>query len=218
MEVVFEYMGAAAVRERKILIWMFFCFYAVWAVKEFIFIQSELNSVGSILIKLIVWVLPVLLYLRYFEKIEHPFAYLKMNDNIFKGTYLGLLVSFVLVAIQGALSLSFGNGVHLNLGWRWMTTPLFALPEELLFRGFILQKICQSVKQFRTANSVTSLLFVSIHFPRWFFTGLPFPKIVFSIVTTFAISYGLGYVFKKSNSLWSPAIVHTVYNLLLYTR
>ncbi|WP_423802948.1 type II CAAX prenyl endopeptidase Rce1 family protein [Paenibacillus dendrobii] len=28
----------------------------------------------------------------------------------------------------------------------------------------------------------------------------------------------LGYLFKKTNSLWSATIVHTVYNLLIYTR
>nr|WP_284035709.1 CPBP family intramembrane metalloprotease [Neobacillus sp. 114] len=45
-----------------------------------------------------------------------------------------------------------------------MTTFIYPFPEEVLFRGFILQKMAKSLK-FLKANQYCSLLFVLIHFP-----------------------------------------------------
>ncbi|WP_079506945.1 CPBP family glutamic-type intramembrane protease [Mesobacillus jeotgali] len=70
--------------------------------------------------------------------------------------------------------------------------------------------------RFWIANTITSLLFVAIHFPIWFYKGLfEFPSIFSSIITIFVLSIIFGVVYKKSNSLWSVIMIHSFYNFLV---
>ncbi|WP_268237917.1 CPBP family intramembrane glutamic endopeptidase [Ornithinibacillus halotolerans] len=85
----------------------------------------------------------------------------------------------------------------------------------MVFRGFILRKL-MDYYHFWLANTVTALLFVSIHFPIWFYRGMfEFPGIVSPILTTFILGIIFGYIYRKSNSLWSVIIIHSMYNLLV---
>jgi uncharacterized protein len=204
------------VRERKFT-YFFVTIYMAWILKELVFSNFPNATLPLIVIKLIVWVLPVYYYLKYIDQIQKPFTYLKMNHSISKGITWGIAVSILLIFFEVFLSLSFHSKIKLDLGIRWMTTLIFAFPEEVLFRGFILQKLTKSFK-FIKANVYASLLFVSIHFPVWFIQGMTVPKFIFNVLMVFLVGFGLGYLFKKSNSLWATTIVHTVYNLLLYTR
>ncbi|MFB1049799.1 lysostaphin resistance A-like protein [Paraliobacillus sp. JSM ZJ581] len=89
------------------------------------------------------------------------------------------------------------------------------MTEEIVFRGFLLRKLMDFYK-FWIANIITALLFVSIHFPIWFYKGLfGFPYILSSILTVFVLGIIFGFVYKKSNSLWSVIIIHSLYNLLV---
>lgn len=70
--------------------------------------------------------------------------------------------------------------------------------------------------RFWIANTITALLFVLIHFPIWFYKDLfEFPYILSSILTVFVLGIIFGVVYKKSNSLWSVIIIHSLYNLLV---
>ncbi|WP_438824400.1 lysostaphin resistance A-like protein [Bacillus sp. JJ1533] len=91
---------------------------------------------------------------------------------------------------------------------------LVGITEEIVFRGFLLRKLMDSFR-FWIANTITSFLFVSIHFPIWFYKGLfEFPYILSSIISVFVMGIIFGFVYKKSNSLWSVIIIHSLYNLL----
>ncbi|WP_430791466.1 CPBP family intramembrane glutamic endopeptidase [Virgibacillus flavescens] len=69
---------------------------------------------------------------------------------------------------------------------------------------------------FWKANSITSLLFASIHIPIWLYKGLfEFPYILNAILTTFVLGIIFGFIYKKTNSLWSVIIIHSMYNLLV---
>jgi uncharacterized protein len=189
----------------------------VWVVKELVFNNFPNATLALIVVKLIVWILPVYYYLKYIDQIQNPFSFLKLNQSITKGMTWGLAVSFVLILIETSLILANHSKPNLDLGVRWITAFVFAFPEEVLFRGFLLQKLSKSFT-FIKANLYTSLLFVSIHFPLWFIQGITVPKFIFSVLMVFLVGFGLGYLLKKSNSLWATTIVHTVYNLLLYAR
>jgi uncharacterized protein len=149
--------------------------------------------------------------------VHNPFLYLKLKQNILKGISWGIAISLVLIILQVSLSYAFDGTLIFHLGLRWFTTPILTFPEEVLFRGLILQKISESTK-FSKANLYTSFLFVSIHFPAWFLSGITIPKFIFSVCTVFIVSYVLGFVYKKTDSLWSSTILHTIYNVLLYAR
>src|SRR5699024_6292510 len=107
--------------------------------------------------------------------------------------------------------------LHLNLGFDfWLNTFIFVgLTEEIVFRGYILKKLMTGWT-FWKANMVTSFLFVSIHFPIWIYNGIfEFPYMISAIIQVFMISIIFGFIYKKTGSLWSVIIIHSMYNLLV---
>ncbi|QGS69937.1 CPBP family intramembrane metalloprotease [Oceanobacillus sp. 143] len=109
------------------------------------------------------------------------------------------------------------NNIDFQIGFgEWLNTILLVgITEEIVFRGFLLRKLRDSFR-FWIANTITALLFVSIHFPIWFYKGLlEFPYILNPIITTFVLGIIFGFIYKKSKSLWSVIIIHSLYNLLV---
>jgi len=75
-----------------------------------------------------------------------------------------------------------------------------AIGEELLFRGYLQQKLCNWLSNPHTAILITAFLFSAIHFH---FQGM---------IPRFALGVLLGYLFYWSNSLWLPILAHFVNN------
>ena len=81
---------------------------------------------------------------------------------------------------------------------------LVALPEEWFFRGWLLTRLSQLLKNPLHANSVTSLAFALLHLPTQGLFGL----------TTFFPSLIYGWLFQKTRSLNSVIILHALSNLI----
>jgi uncharacterized protein len=75
-----------------------------------------------------------------------------------------------------------------------------AIGEELLFRGYLQQKLGNWLSNPHTAILITAFLFSAIHFH---FQGM-IPRFVLGVL--------LGYLFYWSNSLWLPILGHFVNN------
>ena len=75
-----------------------------------------------------------------------------------------------------------------------------AIGEELLFRGYLQQKLGNWLRNPHTAILITAFLFCAIHFH---FQGM-IPRFVLGVL--------LGYLFYWSNSLWLPILAHFVNN------
>jgi len=75
-----------------------------------------------------------------------------------------------------------------------------AIGEELLFRGYLQQKLGNWLSNPHTAILITAFLFSAIHFH---FKGM-IPRFVLGVL--------LGYLFYWSNSLWLPILAHFVNN------
>lgn len=123
----------------------FVSIYIVWIIKELIFKHFQDATPALLVIKIIVWILPVYLYLKYTDKINNPFTYLKLGQNITKGISWAIIICVLLVLLEFSITLVYKGRMNFNLGMRWITTFIFAFPEEVLFRGFILQKIAKYV-------------------------------------------------------------------------
>lgn len=107
-----------------------------------------------------------------------------------------------------------GKELNLNVGLHtWLNVILLVgRTEEIVFRGYLLNKFSEILK-FWKANIVTSMLFVFIHFPIWFRTGLFADFYVIGTITTILfVSIIFGFIYKKTGSLWSVIILHSVYN------
>jgi len=75
-----------------------------------------------------------------------------------------------------------------------------AIGEELMFRGYLQQKLKNWIKNPHIAILITAFLFSAIHLH---FQG---------IIPRFALGMLLGYLFYWSNSLWLPILAHFVNN------
>ena len=75
-----------------------------------------------------------------------------------------------------------------------------AIGEELLFRGYLQQKIGKRLKNPHTAIVITAFLFSAIHLD------------VQGIIPRFILGVLLGYLYYWSKSLWLPILAHFVNN------
>jgi len=80
-----------------------------------------------------------------------------------------------------------------------------AIGEELLFRGYLQQKMIQWIGKPHVAIIITSILFSAIHMQ---FQGF---------LPRFALGLVLGYLFYWSSSLWLPIIAHLLNNTMAVT-
>jgi membrane protease YdiL (CAAX protease family) len=162
--------------------------------------------------KLVMMVIPVLLYLKYID-LKEPFEYLKLKNHKITGIKWGFIVGagfviyyLIIASITKAMNINFNIGINY-----WIAGLLVGFVEEVPFRGFILQKL-QEHFNFWTANLITVFIFLLYHYPTWFFSG-HFKLFGFNVVFTGII---FGYMLKKSKSLWSAIITHSIIDLSIW--
>ena len=172
------------------------------------------RAITSATIKIVIWVIPVILLVKIIEKKEW-FSYLGLRHNFRKGLKWIGWVAFVLIVLYLTV---FNKTIDFRLEFHeWLNMILLVgITEEIVFRGFLLRKLMDSFR-FWMANTITSFLFVSIHFPIWMFTGyFEYPSIlIVTIISIFVFSIFFGFVYKKTGSLWSVIIIHSLYNMIV---
>lgn len=143
------------------------------------------------------------------------------KDNIRKGLIWGIFISLfiVLYNILGAVVMYniIGFNPFLDIN-KWIGgVILIGFTEEILFRGYLLQRVATYIK-FWTANIVVSLLFLAIHFPIWYIKGdeVASGRIEWLCLGLFVFVFSIaqGYVLEKSQSLWSCILIHSVNNFI----
>jgi membrane protease YdiL (CAAX protease family) len=171
-----------------------------------------LYALVNISIRLLVWVLPVFLYLRYVDHAE-PIEYLKLKRYWKRGVLIGL----ALTGINFLLSLArFGvpNPNKQSITWTSIlgTSLLIGLVEEIPYRGFIFQKF-QERLGFWIANLISSLLFLGIHLPGWISLQMLRAG---TMVFVFIFGVLMAIVFRCSKSLWSVIVTHSLNDFLSF--
>lgn len=195
-------------------------FYLAWTIKE-LWLIEYIYSFGEIisplleaLVKSLVWIVPAGFYIKYYLH-SYPISYLKMNVNVKKGLFWGIVLSLLLGSCL-ILEVYIFNGVsfHFYLSFDdYLNTFLMAgLAEEIVFRGLILQELNKRLP-FWKANVITALLFLVIHFPIWIYNDVIFQ--FGSHIYVFLIGLLFGLVFKKTGSLWSVILLHAFHNYVL---
>jgi uncharacterized protein len=170
------------------------------------------------LYKLLFWIVPTFLYVKYVLN-ANPLTYLKLTVNVHKGLVWGVTVGallFLLLVLPFMLvhrqlphfALSFDDWLNKFL--------LVGILEEIPFRGLVFQRL-QSWLGFWQAILVSSLLFAMIHVPLWLSMGeVLLPNLLLSFITIFLVGVGLCYLFKRTGSLWSCILVHSIYDLTTF--
>lgn len=198
-------------------------FYAAWTFKEG-FLGKTLENMTdmnvnmqyliSAGVKLLIWVVPVFIYLKFINR-ESPLSYLKMNRNVAKGFLWGIVICVAYIGFSLIRDYLMGDkSVNLSLDLdQWLNIVIIAgFAEEIVFRGFFLQKL-EEYFDFTWANIITSVLFIFIHFPKWYFTeGKILPQ---SMLSVFILGIAFGYTYKKTGSIWANMIFHSTNNFIV---
>jgi membrane protease YdiL (CAAX protease family) len=160
----------------------------------------------NITLRLLVWVLPVFLYLRYIDHVD-PIEYLKLRQNWKQGIIIGIGLSF-LIFLGSMVRSGVPHPSSQSLTWNSVlsTSLLIGFFEEVPYRGLILQKL-EERYGFWIANLLSSLLFLSIHLPGWISFRLLRAETVISV---FIFGLVMAIVFKYCKSLWGTIIAHSL--------
>jgi membrane protease YdiL (CAAX protease family) len=178
--------------------------------------NSYLHKTLNALLKIVIFVLPAFLYLKYYDYVN-PITYLKLNTKRWGLKYVAVVSIFgalIYLVAQYVLFRNIKFDPFFDI-FLWVNGVMFAgFTEELVFRGVILQKT-NELMSFWKANAVSAMLFVLIHYPQWIYshqiTSLVTQLQMFSV---FCVGLTSGYVLKKSNSLIPCILIHSILNFI----
>ena len=126
-----------------------------------------------------------------------PFVGLLLEWNIMLPTYEWLPIRHSGEMVEAFLKM----GTVWDLFYTILVIAVVpAIGEELLFRGYLQQKLGNWLRNPHTTILITAFLFSAIHFHFQ------------SMIPTFVLGVLLGYLFYWSNSLWLPILAHFVNN------
>ena len=212
-------------REKQFrIITYIFLFFLLWSIYEIVIASYLIESLSKNIfafinfsVKFAIWIIPVVFYLMFVDQVN-IFSHLKLNKNIKIGIKGALIVSIIFLVYNILEIILMGDiKVDLNLSLSdWLNTVIMAgFAEELVFRGFILRKLWD-IMTFKAALIFSSFLFLLIHYPIWFVRGnLTFPNLIFSSLYVFIIGIIMAYLYKKTDSLWSCIISHSLHNFII---
>lgn len=196
-------------------------FHAFWMWGFVFWIYPWMQSLGkttlfyalvNIPLRLLVWVLPVFLYLRHIDHVD-PIEYLRLRQNWKRGVIIGIVLS--LINFFGSM-MRFGIPHPTLQSFDWNsaigTSFLIGFIEEVPYRGFILQKFEERCG-FWIANLLSSLLFLSMHLPGWI--SLHLFKVE-GVISVFIFGAVMAIIFRYGKTLWGPIITHSTNDFLAF--
>jgi uncharacterized protein len=167
------------------------------------------QDAGNIVVKWLVWVLPVCIVLL--SERVNVLEFLRLRPNVGLGLLVGLGVG-LLYALGIVLVEIFIGHKEVNFSALLTVPRVFisaAFPEELLFRGYVLRRL-ESSLPFWLATFLTALLFLVFHLPGWFYYNLSTVQVAVSVLGVGLVG---GILVRRTNSLWSAVLFHTLNNV-----
>ena len=162
--------------------------------------------------KILIWVIPGIYLIRISKSNVVLFPSGNLKQNLILGIGAGLILGLFALTVKfvrhqpllsPSFTLAFLSGVIIS--------PVL---EEFLFRGAI-QTTFKNHFSFIKANSITSILFLGMHLPGWYFQGKLLANVQDAIqrsLLIFVIGLVLGYVANKSGSIFSSTLAHIINN------
>jgi uncharacterized protein len=176
-------------------------------------------NITDIFIRLMIFFIPVFIILK-IEK-EKVFEFLKLKGNYKKALIWSLLgiITVIFIAFWVALFYIKVLNIYITINFKVLNNIdkivraviITGFIEEIVFRGFIFQKLLK-ITDFWKANILNGLLFAFHHFPFWIIYTHKINPIHALCVFIFALIQG--FIIKKSNSLWPCIVFHMVNNLV----
>jgi membrane protease YdiL (CAAX protease family) len=181
------------------------------AVFIMLFAETEknlnLDFIHNLLFYLIIFIVPTILFI---SKVLHknPITYLNLKPKNIRPILIGLGICIFITLIFSITNKFQVKFYKVNL-LMLIGTVLAGLFEEIPFRG-LYQTILKKRYGFVKANIITSLLFMSLH------VKLIIHGCIIELIMLFFIGLWLGYIYEKTECIWTPIMVHSTYNFLIY--
>jgi membrane protease YdiL (CAAX protease family) len=195
------------------IFWFYAFLLIVWGFYRFLFRLPA--SFEELVLKPIVWLGPLFWLVVYRERRPFFLSLGLVGKNIARSLYLGIGLG-VLFSLSG-LVLNFLKYGELNLlkispadFWPGLLLSLAtALVEETVFRGYILNRLFEILRDEWTALFISSLAFVLIHLPMTIF-GLHYnlAQVYVYGVLVFFYSLGSGVLFLRTGTTWASVLMH----------
>lgn len=211
-------MNTKHLRKRTVVI-SYVVFLAGWALRVACLDVSGMNEGLAWMVGFIVhfvwWpFFAFLLIRRYSDELN-----ISLKEMITTKPRLKILLPLLLFAIAyntlGCLIDSSGFGTTMKLYDLVVTAITVGIFEESVFRGWFFNAISTFVSE-RKANLISSALFMFIHYPGWIFAGYDFITIMTTSIAVYVLGLLFGWVFRKNRSIWTGAILHSVWDTLTW--
>lgn len=176
--------------------------------------------------KPLVFVLPILVYIRTVEKKE-ILSSLFINKN-FKNFIKEFFISFgigLVLLLTALLSVYlrfrkvglFGHFPSFNqFGLIVITALATGITEEILSRGFILKRLYEESKNAYSSTFFASILFFFLHVPILFTNNrINGSMLLMFMVTDLLLSMVNGLIMIQRKSLTVPILIHAFYNVVV---
>ena len=202
-------------------------FFVIWTLRATVLIRIDESiepplwkNLFSNAVKFTIWVVPVLITLGI--RRAGPLTYLKLTTPVNKrGLFIAVIVTLAwCVLVVAGESIFSRRSPGAILGARsseWVTILLgvFLSPfsEEILFRGFILNRLNESLS-FLKSNLISAILFVLAHVPYWVSKNGFSPRVIRDLANVFVLGLLFGWLMKRTNSLWPAIGAHIANNFL----
>lgn len=163
--------------------------------------------------KLLIWILPSFWLIRLSGRnLKQVLNFANYKQWLLWGVGIGFGVAFLGIA-QNYLN---GNSIFPTQFAYGLVNVLLISPifEEFLMRGGLMGNL-QETHSFLKSNLISSLMFVVLHIPGWFFMGSLISNMtrLDGAVSIFLIGLLCGYAVNRSNSVLGGVIVHFLNNL-----
>lgn len=194
---------------------LFTYLFLVWGCYRLIFKLPD--DVEELIVKPVVWIIPVLFLIR---KERKDLASIGVTfNNLFRSVYISLILGsfFALLAfITNYIKygkFNFGanlgqEGLLLSLGISFAT----AISEEIVFRGYIFTRLWESLGDEWKANLVTTICWTAIHVPITIFVNKldPLSAVVYLFLTAI-FGIGSAFIYARTKNISSSILLHVLW-------
>lgn len=187
----------------------------VWTVYRFFFQFSD--AVEEVLIKPVIWLLPLVFILKKEKKGLSSIGFAR--KNLFKGIYFALALGAVFAVEALAVNFAKYSGFNfsankgeeailLSLGLSFAT----AFSEEISFRGYLFTRLWEKTRNELLANFVTSVLWALIHIPVVIFVwGLNLQAGFTYLLITTLFGVGSAFIYARTKNVFSSIFLHVLW-------
>lgn len=194
---------------------LFSFIFVVWSFYRY-FPQILPLWVEELVLKPLFWLVPTFWLVKKIEK--QPFSSLGFNSQklfpaIYWGIGLGLVFAFEglltnIFKYKGLNLISFDYSPVKFLGL-FLLSLVTAFSEEIVFRGYLFNRLWQIWNKEWLANIVSSFLFVVIHLPIGVFVLGYTPLIMLAyLLFVFIFGFGSAFVFGRTKNIIASILLH----------